>query len=161
MLDIVEYRVPYVKSGGVRFTINKKDYFELVLISHVARAGSIKPISMKASMMGWMLMSRSWGLTSSLWHTSMANLSPSRSPLPMVQPSSSIMLFPLIGNLARPFLVGFSFEIPCSIVRGNICCHSMRIRVHRVDGRPRGGDGPMISGLRANLDLTPMSCLML
>lgn len=55
-------RVPCKKRHGVRFTVNGRDYFELVLVSNVANAGSIKSMAVKGSKMsGWAAMSRNWG----------------------------------------------------------------------------------------------------
>ncbi|KAF8748643.1 hypothetical protein HU200_012861 [Digitaria exilis] len=64
--------VPCVRRGGVRFMINGHDYFNLVLVTNVAGAGSIKSMDVKSSdSADWMPMARNWGAN---WH-SMAYLS--------------------------------------------------------------------------------------
>ncbi|GAA0170078.1 hypothetical protein LIER_24421 [Lithospermum erythrorhizon] len=63
IIPVIYQRVPCVtKRGGVRFTMNGRDYFELVMISNVGGAGSIKSVQVKGSKTyNWSQMSRNWG----------------------------------------------------------------------------------------------------
>ncbi|OAY64874.1 expansin-A8-like [Ananas comosus] len=54
-------RVLCQRNGGVRFTINRNDYFDLVLITSVGGSGVLSAVWIKGSGTGWIQMNRNWG----------------------------------------------------------------------------------------------------
>ena len=54
-------RVPCLKKGGVRFTVNGNPNFNLVLFTNVAGSGDVVAAEMKGSRSGWVPMARNWG----------------------------------------------------------------------------------------------------
>ncbi|KAF7027105.1 hypothetical protein CFC21_039179 [Triticum aestivum] len=110
IIPVMYQRVPCVKRGGVKFRINGHDYFNLVLVSNVAAAGSIKSMDVKSSNSDdWMPMARDWGAN---WH-SLANLTNKMLSFRLTNTDGHILVFnnvvPKGWNFGQSFVSKLQF----------------------------------------------------
>ncbi|BBN20409.1 expansin [Marchantia polymorpha subsp. ruderalis] len=62
IVPVAYRRVPCVKKGGVKFTMNGNPWFNLILISNVAGPGDIKAVAVKGSKQkSWTSARQNWG----------------------------------------------------------------------------------------------------
>ncbi|KAF3332227.1 expansin-A11-like protein [Carex littledalei] len=110
IIPVMYQRVPCVKSGGVRFTINGFNYWELVLVTNVAGPGSLKSMSVKGSKTKYLPMTRNWGAN---WQSS-AFLNGQALTFRATSTDSQTLIFPNIVNSNWRFGQTFSSSVQFS-----------------------------------------------
>ncbi|KAI5079763.1 hypothetical protein GOP47_0005242 [Adiantum capillus-veneris] len=61
IVPITYRRVPCVKQGGIKFTLNGNPHFNLAMVHNVGGQGDVSAVFIKGSYTGWLPMQRNWG----------------------------------------------------------------------------------------------------
>ncbi|KAI5083363.1 hypothetical protein GOP47_0003106 [Adiantum capillus-veneris] len=61
IVPVLYRRVPCVKTGGMKFTMNGNPNFNLVMVFNVGGAGDVQAVYIKGSQTEWLPMKRNWG----------------------------------------------------------------------------------------------------